>query len=93
MNNSNKTLLNTLSFVALAIIALLILLCNILPLLGVTIGGPVINALETVKNILILIVIGICAYNFTVGKAKWIKILFWISVLIFVVGTVFIWVF
>ena len=91
MKNSNKDLLNTLSYVALVIIAFLLVIRTFLPVLGVNISGALVSILETVQNVFIILVVGICAYNFTIGKAKWVKILFWVAVIIFVVATVLIW--
>lgn len=91
MKNSNKDLLNTLSYVALVIIAFLLVIRTFLPVLGVNISGALVSILETVQNVFIILVVGICAYNFTIGKAKWVNILFWVAVIIFVVATVLIW--
>ena len=91
MKKSNQDLLNTLSYVALVIIALLLVVRNLLPIVGVNIDGPLFSILDTVQNIFILIVIGICAYNFASGKAKWVNILFWVAVVIFIVATILIW--
>lgn len=91
MKSSNKNFINTLSYVSLIIVALLILINNILPIIGLEIGGTIINVLETVKNLFILIVIGTSAYNFLPGKAKWVKVLFWVSVIVFIAGSVLLW--
>ena len=89
MKTSNNNLLNMLSYVAMIIFALLLLISNVLPAIGLNIGGTLINALNTVQNILILIVVGVSAYNFIQGKAKWINVLYWIALVAFIVGTVF----
>ena len=91
MKNSNKNLLNLLAFVALVIIATLLFVQHLLPIIGVTIGGPLFGVLSTIQNILILIVVGVSAYNFAANNRPWIRILFWISVIIYIVGTVLIW--
>ncbi len=92
MKKSNKNFLNVLSYVALILIALLLAITNLLPVIGVNISGPLVNALKTVQNVLILIIIGVSAYNYAFSQgAKWIKVLFWISIVIFVVGTVLLW--
>lgn len=92
MKKSNKNFLNVLSYVALILIALLLAITNLLPVIGVNISGPLVNALKTVQNVLILIIIGVSAYNYAFRQgAKWIKVLFWISIVIFVVGTVLLW--
>lgn len=88
MKTSNKNIFNTLSYIALVIIAILIVLENFLGL-----RGTVLNVLKTVKNLFILIVVGFSAYNFTSGKAKWVTIVFWIAVIVFIVATILMWVF
>jgi len=92
MKKTNKGILNLLSYIALVAIGLLIILQNFLPIIHVIISGGLVNLLETVKNILVLIVIGCTAYNFTSGRKQWVKILFWVAVAIFVVGTILMWI-
>ena len=91
MKNSNKNILNTLSYLALIIVALLLLVNNILPAIGIDVSGPFFNVLGTIKEMFVLIVIGIAAYNFTSGKAKWITILFWIAIIVYIVSVMFYW--
>lgn len=91
MKSSNKNTLNTLSYVALIIVALLMLINHVLPLVGLDIGGPLVNVLETIKNVFVLIVIGISAYNFLPGRAKWVSVLFWVAIIVYVVGTILLW--
>ena len=79
------------SYIALVIIALLILMNNLLPLIDVTIGPKIKNVLETVQNLLVLIVLGVLSYKFTLSSAKWIKVLYWIALIIFIAGTVILW--
>ena len=87
-----KNALNLISFVALVIISFLLLITRILPMVGLNIEGSLVNLLETVKNVLVLIVIGINAYSFASNNKKWIKILFWVAIIVFVVATVLIWI-
>ncbi len=91
-NSSNKNVLNLLSFISLIIVALLIFLTKFLPLVGLTIEGALINILDTIKEILVIIVIGVNSYRFIVGKAKWINVLYWIAVALFVASIVLIWI-
>ena len=86
-----KNILNAISYVALIIVALLIFIAKVLPIIGVTVTGPLISILSTIQNGLVLLVIGICAFNFTINGKKWIKIVFWISIIVYVLGTIFIW--
>ena len=87
-----KKALNLISFVALVIISFLLLITRILPMVGLNIEGSLVNLLETVKNVLVLIVIGINAYSFAANNKKWFKILFWVAIIVFVVATVLIWI-
>ena len=89
MKNNNKKLLDTLSYFALIIIAVLIVITS--PLLKVT--GIISTVLKTIEKLLILIVVGFYAYNFaSIAKRKWVKIIYWISIAIFIVGMVFLWI-
>ena len=87
----NRGLINFLSYIALVIIAVLIVLGNFLPIVGINVTGTLVNILNTVRNVLILLVIGVAAYNYLPGKPNWIRILFWVSIIVFIVGTVLIW--
>jgi hypothetical protein len=91
MKSTNKNKLNTLSYVALVLLAVLLFVSKLLPMVGVMIDGTFINILDTVKNILVLIVIGVSAYNFTINRAKWVTMLYWTAVLVFAVGTLLVW--
>ena len=91
MKNSNKSLLNLVSYVALMLIALLLFIRNLLPVIGIVVEGPLIAALSTLQNILMIVVIGVIAYDFAKSSKKWVKVLYWIAVAIFVVGTILVW--
>lgn len=92
MKESNKNFLNILSYVAFLTIALLLAITNFLPLIGVVIKGTIVNFLETLKNVLILFIIGVLAFKFAFNQgAKWVKVLYWVSLGIFIVGTILIW--
>ncbi len=91
MKTSNRNILNLLSFFALVIAGLLILVTNLLPICGVKIGGPLISILSIIKELFIVIVVGISAYKFVSDKSKAWKIIFWIAIAIFVAGIVMIW--
>ncbi|MBQ8427369.1 MAG: hypothetical protein IJX16_06405 [Clostridia bacterium] len=92
MKNSNQNLLRCISYLALMIVALLLAVEYLLPLIGVELGGIFINVLNTVKNIFIIIVVGVNAFNFVGGKAKWVKWLFWIAIIVIIVATVLMWI-
>ena len=91
MKKSDTKILNLLAFFALIIVAILIVVNNLLPIIGIEIKGALFNLLNTIKEIFILIIVGISAYNYVAGKTKGWTIAFWIAVIIFVVGVVLIW--
>ncbi len=91
-NNSNKSVLNLLSYAILMIVALLIVVNNFLPIVGIDTTGTFFVVLETIEKIFTLIVIGISAYRFTKNKHKAFKIIFWIAVALFALGVIFIWI-
>lgn len=88
----DKNALNLISYVALVIVAFLLLINTILPILGININGALVSLLSTVQNLLVLIVIGINAYTFASTNKKWVRILFWVAVIVFVAATVLIWI-
>lgn len=89
--NSNKNILNLFSFSALIIVAILVVINNLLPIIGVEIKGSLMGVLSTIKDVLILLVVGLSAYAFVEGKTKAWKITFWVSVAVFAVGIILIW--
>ncbi|MBE5734074.1 MAG: hypothetical protein E7347_03375 [Clostridiales bacterium] len=88
----SKNTLNALSFFALMIIGLLLVIERLLPIVGINISGVMVGVLSTVKDVFVLIVIGLSAYNFTSGNTRLIKNLFWIAVAIYIVATVLLWI-
>ena len=87
----NINVLNLLSFVSLIIVAVLIVVNNLLPIIGIETKGAFFNVLRTIQEIFTVIVIGVSAYNFVAKKGKGLKIAFWIAIAIFVVGIVLLW--
>ena len=91
MKSDNK-ILNLISYFALIIIAFLLLITRILPMIGLDVKGTLINLISTIQNVLILIVISVNAYYFASTSKKWIKILFWVAIAVFIFATVVIWI-
>ncbi len=93
MKNTEKNvnILHLMSFVALVIVAILVVVNKLLPIVGVNTSGPFFYALETIEKLFTLIVIGISAYNFVANKSKALKITYWVSVAVFIAGVVLIW--
>ena len=83
-----KSTLSFIAFVALFIVALLVLVNNILPLIGVSIGGMLFVILETVKDIFFIILVGFSAYGFVASKTKSWKIVFIVIFVIYLVGII-----
>lgn len=88
---TDKNLLNLLSFFALVIVAILIFVNKLLPMVGINASGPLFGILSTIKEIFILIVVGLSAYNFVAYKSKAWKIVFWVAIVLFIAGVVLIW--
>lgn len=82
----NLNLLKIFSFISLIIIATLVLINNVLPLVGIEISGVLFSVLDFVKNILIIIVVGSLAYTFTVGKKNYVKVIYYVSLAVYIIG-------
>lgn len=91
MKKDSQNLLATLSFIVLTIFALLLAVEYILPIIGVNLEGTLLNILNTIKNFFIVVIIGVMAFSFIEGKAKWLVWVFWISIIIIIVATVIMW--
>lgn len=89
--NDREKIVNFTAFFALAIIALLIVIKNFFPIVGIEIKGTFVNVLETLQNVFMLLTLGIAGYSFVSGKKKGWKTAYWIIIAIFVVATVLIW--
>ena len=83
-----KNTINFISFAALFIVALLVLVNNILPLIGVEVKGLLFVILETIKDVFFLIVVGVSAYGFVANKTKAWKIVFAVVFVLFLVGMI-----
>ena len=88
----NKKTLSTLAFISLMIFAVLEILTG-LQAAGVNIfGTTILSALSTVKNVCIILVIGFLSYEFTIGKPKGWLIAYIVALVVFVVGTILLWI-
>ena len=83
-----KNLLSFLSFITFVLVSLLIFITVLLPRIGVNVTGSLFNIIETIKDILLFIIIGISAYSFVATKKSGWKIFFVVMLVIFVVGIV-----
>ena len=89
----NNNVLKLIAFVALVIFAVLEIISifehfNIIVLSG----GILIALLNTVKNLCILFVVGMCAYSYTEGKSKGVRITYWVSLGILILCTLLMWI-
>ncbi len=89
---SEVKVFNLFSYIVLIAVALLIVTREILPKIGLKVDGPLIDVLETIKDVLILIMVAIMSYNFIKGKGKAVVIIYWIAIVVFVAGMVLRWV-
>lgn len=87
----NTNMLNFLAFISLMVFAILEIFGFLSPI--IELGATISNLLNTIKNICIIIVIGLLAYKFVENKSKGYKIAYWIAIAIFVVSTILVWVF
>ena len=85
---STTKLVNAFAFFTMAIIATLIILENVL---GLT--GTFVYAMKTAESVLMLLTLGISAFNFVKDKEKGWKIAYWIIIAIYVAAIAFIWIF
>ena len=93
MKNTEKNvnLLNLMAFVALIIVAVLIVVNKFLPIVGIETKGAFFNVLETIQLLFTIIIIGISAYNFVANKGKGLKITYWVAVVFFIASIVLLW--
>lgn len=90
-NSDRNAIVEFAAFFTLAIIALLIVIKNFFPIIGIEMKGTFINVLETLQSVLMLVTLGIAGFSFVNGKKKGWKIAYWIIIGIFVVATVLVW--
>lgn len=95
MKNTEKNvnILNLLAFIGIVIIAVLEIF-GFLTSHDILVikGGTFVNILNTIKNICVILVIGITAFNFVKGKSKGWLITYIVCICIIVLTTVFIWI-
>ena len=66
---------------------------QLIPVLSFNIfGATILSALSTVKNVCIILVIGFLSYEFTIGKPKGWLIAYIVALVVFVVGTILLWI-
>ncbi|MGN0823207.1 MAG: hypothetical protein ACI4NG_05485 [Candidatus Gallimonas sp.] len=85
---AKRDLIKLCCYVALILAAVLILISNVLPLIGLNINGKFINALKLIKDIALLLGIVFGAYTFARSKGKAFWIIFWIAVVVYVASAI-----
>ena len=88
MKSEKNAFVRLCCMVALILAAVLILIFNVLPHIGLSIGGPVVRVLNFVKDIALLLGIAFGAYSFCRGRKGWV-ITFWIAVVLYLASAVF----
>ncbi len=76
------------SYIALIIAAVLIFVCNLLPLIKVQVDWAGWGYLNLIKEIALLIGIGFGAYAFTRGKKIWVAVLYWIALVLYIASVI-----
>ena len=94
MKKSEKevNVLNLMAFIGLVIVAVLEIFGIFSTLKILTLEGMLVNLLNTIKNICIMLVIGITAYNFVKDKSKGWLITYIVAISIIFVTTILAWV-
>ena len=88
----NSSILALIAFIGVILIAILEIFGFLATHNILTVGGALVDCLNTIKNLCILLVIGITAYYFVKGKSKALLIIYIIAMCIIVLTTVFIWI-
>ncbi|MCQ2387332.1 MAG: hypothetical protein MJ066_02670 [Clostridia bacterium] len=85
-----SSLISFMAFVALIVFAVIELFNVLSPV--ISLGEVLAKILNTIKNVCIIIVIGVTSYSFVKEKGKGVKITYLIAVLFFAVETILTWV-
>jgi hypothetical protein len=86
--SSKNDLIRSCSYFALVIAAGLFLFNGIVSALDITILTAVASVLSLIGRILLAIGIGFPAYDYTAGKSKAWRIVFWVALVVYIVGCV-----
>ena len=90
-SDNNNNVFNFMAFVGFIIIAVLEIISG-LKAIGVDLfGATIMNLLNTIKNLCVMIVVGVYAWRFVAGKGKGLKITYFIALIVYVVFTVLMW--
>ncbi len=91
MSNDNNNLIRMMAYFSLVILAVMVFITKLLPLVGINIQGGFFSLLSTIENVMTMLVLAVVGYEFVSGKKKIWKIIYWISLAVFLVGIILIW--
>ena len=83
---TKQTILRSLAYIGLVVSALLFLLSGILKLCNL---DSVVGVLNQIASLCLLIAVAWPAWDFCRGKAKWIKYLWIIAIVLYILGMIF----
>ena len=92
MNAERSGLINFIAFIAIISIAILEVLSVLEHFHVITVGGTLINILNTIKNVAIIFVMGVSAYRYASNRKKTVRIIFLVAILIIIATTVLLWI-
>ena len=87
--NANVGLVRVCAYVALIIAAGLFLFNGLMNLFELNVGGKLLSAISLIGNICLAVGIALPAYEYTLGKKYIWRILFWIALIVYLLGCVF----
>lgn len=83
---NKTTILRALSYIGMVVSALMVLVGGVLNLCGLS---QVTSTLTKIASLLMLVAIAWPAWDFCRSKAKWVKILYFIALVLYILGAIF----
>ncbi len=83
---NKTTVLRALSYIGMVVSALMVLVGGVLNLCGLS---QVTSTLTKIASLLMLVAIAWPAWDFCRSKAKWVKILYFIALVLYILGAIF----
>lgn len=87
--STNGSLVRTCAYIALLIAAALFLFNGLMNLLEISVSGKLLSAIRLIGNICLAVGIAFPAYDYTRGRKSVWRILFWIALIVYLLGCVF----
>ncbi len=88
-STSTASVIRTCSYFALVIAAAIFLFSGLVQFLGLSALAHLVSVFNLIGQICLVIGIAFPAYDFTAGKAKAWRLIFWIALVVYVFGCVF----